>query len=246
VKLPVALILAAGVGRRLADVAPDTAKALVSLRGRTLLARSLDALAATGFGDVLVITGHHATKVAAALRDAPRGLTAEALFNPRFATANNIVSFLTPAERLAGGFCLLNADIVFDASILVDVAAAGEGSWLVVDTDEALAEEEMKVHVEGGRVRRISKTLDPSTSAGEFIGIARFDRVGAEAVLDAARALVREGGEGLYYEDAIDRALPELSVGVIQVGGRAWTEIDDRADYERALRVASALDAMDI
>src|SRR3989304_8054162 len=88
--------------------------------------------------------------------------------------------------------------------------------------------EGMKVTLDGdGVVTRISKGLDPGASAGEFIGISRFDPGGATTLLDAARRLDLEGGTGLYYEDAIDACAGELVAPGLWVRGRGWAGSDD-------------------
>jgi len=121
---------------------------------------------------------------------------------------------------------------------------AGQGCWLAIDLDEPLGTEEMKVELDGqGLVRRISKGLPAATSAGEYIGIARFEAAGAAAVIHHARQLVADGQTHLYYEDAFDRAAAEVSIGTVSVKGRAWTEVDDLVDFERAVQVARALGA---
>lgn len=242
VEIP-AVILAAGFGRRIAELTNGGPKALLELGGRSLLERELEALAAAGFGRVVVVTGHEAERIRGRLPARLGQLTIEERWNPAFATTNNIVSMLAADDLLAEGFCLLNSDIVFEPSILAEVAGVGPGSWLVVDGDEPLGAEEMKVHLDGtGVVRRISKHLDPATSAGEYIGILRLDDRGARVVLDTARGIVAGGGTNLYYEDAIDAAAEELAARPVWTRLRGWTEIDDAADYRRAVDVAAAID----
>jgi len=244
VEQPVAVILAAGVGRRLAPLTDERPKALVQLAGITLLERCLRALAAAGFARAVVVTGHREALVREFVEAGTWGVEVACVFNERYETTNNIVSFLVAADEMAGGVCLLNSDTVFDPTILFDVAATGDGSWLVVDHDEPLGAEEMKVEVDGaGVVRRVSKLLDPARSAGEYIGIARFDAHGAAAVLGAARTLVNAGRTDVYYEDAIDHVLTELDVRTVATRLRPWTEIDDHRDYARAVEVARAIDA---
>ncbi len=242
--LPIAVILAAGVGRRLSPLTDDRPKALVAVEGSTFLERALEAVAAAGFERVVIVTGHRAEMIEAAVRDRAWPFDVRCVLNPRYATANNIVSFLAVEEDIRDGLCLLNSDIVFDASILRDVASAGQGCWLAIDLDEPLGAEEMKVELDGqGLVRRISKALPAGTCAGEYIGIARFDTAGAAAVIRHARQLVADGQTDLYYEDAFDRAAAELSIGTVSVKERAWTEVDDLVDFERAVQVARALGA---
>lgn len=241
--MPPALLLAAGVGRRLGDMTAALPKALIEVHGETLLERSLRALEAAGFREGLIVTGHAAATVDSYLEQRRGSIHVRSVFNPRFAEANNIVSLLVAGEFLQDGFCLLNTDIIFEPSVLVDVFAAGDGAWLVVDGDEPLGAEEMKVQVDhAGRMTRINKKLPPETSVGEYIGIVRFDAHGARLVLDAASRLVAEGGTNLYYEDAMDSAATELQAQLIPTRRRLWTEVDDLADYERAQRVGAALD----
>jgi len=239
-----AVILAAGLGRRIAALSNGRPKALLELNGRSLLEREVDALQTAGFERVVVVTGYAAESIRPVMAEWRAAMVMSERWNARFATTNNIVSLLAAADVLGDGFCLLNSDIVFDPSILAELATLTAGSWLVIDGDEPLGAEEMKVTLDGdGVVTRISKGLDPGASAGEFIGISRFDPGGATTLLDAARRLVLEGGTGLYYEDAIDACAGELVARVLWTRGRRWTEIDDDVDYRRAQGVAEGLDA---
>ena len=236
-----AVILAAGLGKRISDRTNGGPKALLELDGRTLLARSIEALHRAGFSSVIVVTGHASEMIRSSLANPPAGMVIDERWNPDYATANNIVSVLTVADLVRDGFCLLNCDITFDPSILVDVAALESGNWLVVDGDEPLGHEEMKVILdEKGVLTRISKLLDPSISAGEYIGICRFDAAGADTLMASARRrLVNAGSTNLYYEDAMDAAAADLALRACWTERRAWTEIDDEDDYQRALRVAA-------
>jgi choline kinase len=238
-----AVILAAGVGRRIAARTNGGAKVLLDLGGRSLLERSVSGLVAAGFRDVVVVTGHAAESVREALTNLASGVTVMERCNPRYDTANNIVSVLAAADLVRDGFALLNSDIVFDPSILFDVARLNVGNWLVVDGDEPLGAEEMKVELdERDILARISKQLDPATCVGEYIGICRFDAAGAATLMGSAQRLVDGGFTHLYYEDAIDAAARELGMRPVWTRRRGWTEIDDDDDYQRARGVASALD----
>ena len=52
-----AIILSAGQGSRLGHLTDDRPKCLIEFNGRTLLDRQLDALAANGIEEVVVVTG---------------------------------------------------------------------------------------------------------------------------------------------------------------------------------------------
>ncbi|CAN5751375.1 NTP transferase domain-containing protein [soil metagenome] len=241
--VPIAIILAAGQGLRLAPLTSDRPKALVDIHGVSLLERSIRALTTAGFRRAMVVTGYRADAIVDFLLSRKWDVDVSVRFNPQFATSNNIVSLLAVTDVLADGFCLLNSDIIFDAELLVEIAELDVGSWLSVDLRESLDAEDMKIELDdGGAIRRISKELAPATSAGEYIGIARFDAAGAGVVLDAARELVESGGTQLYYEDAFDRAATSLYIRPVQTRGRLWTEVDNLSDRDRAVRIAEELD----
>jgi choline kinase len=237
-----AVILAAGMGRRIASRTNGGPKALLELHGRTLLDRAIDAIRRAGFPEVVVVTGHAAELIRPTLASSA-GLTITERWNPEFDTANNIVSLMTASDRMGEGFCLLNCDITFDPTILAELAGLDSGNWMVVDGDEPLGAEEMKVVLDDrGLVSRVSKLIDPSTAVGEFIGMSRFDEAGAAMLGASASRLVSAGDRHLYYEDAIDASAAELAVRAMWTRNRPWTEIDDEADFERALQVAAMLD----
>jgi choline kinase len=239
-----AVILAAGLGRRLGPLTADRPKATVEVLGRTLLERAITTIESVGIERVTIITGYRAASVEDLLRERSFRAQVATSHNPQFATTNNIVSFLHAAPLLRDGALLLNSDVIFHPAIIDAIESMPDGSWLVVDDTQPLDAEDMKVAAdERGVIRQISKGLNPGTAVGEYIGVARLDQAGAGASLDAATELVRAGGDQLYYEDAIDRAASSAVFRVCSTGGAAWTEVDDLDDYQRAVRIAKDLDA---
>ena len=77
-----AIILAAGVARRLAPLTDHTQKSLLPVGGRAILARMLDALDAVGVRRVVIVVGHCADQVRALTATAPAGMTIECIDNP--------------------------------------------------------------------------------------------------------------------------------------------------------------------
>ena len=238
-----AVILAAGLGVRLSPLTVDRPKALVEVGGRSLLERLLDNLHAAGVREIRVVTGHLADRVANHPSVKRYRRSVQLVHNPDFRQSNNIVSFLVGTAGIETGCILLNSDIIVDQTVVSDLAKT-PGSHLVIDLDEPLGHEEMKVQIDGeGFLARISKELDAQASAGEYIGALRLDAPALREVRDEARRLVADGRTGLYYEHAIDASAARLRARILPVRGRVWTEVDDQDDFVRAQRVARSVDA---
>jgi L-glutamine-phosphate cytidylyltransferase len=61
------IILAAGQGKRLLPLTSDIPKALLDIGGKTLIERQIEAFAANGLRDFVVVTGYGADKMEAAV-----------------------------------------------------------------------------------------------------------------------------------------------------------------------------------
>jgi len=234
-----AFILAAGRGARLSPLTTEIPKCLLPLaEGVTILDSALDALVAQGVNEVAVVSGHGHDALARHLGAAwpPPRLSATVLYNERYDTADNIVSLARCRAALPDGegFLLLNSDVVFHPVILERLLAA-EGAALAVDERAALGAEEMKVRVGGGgRIVAISKYLDPASSRGEYIGLAKFTAPAARALLSAIERWVAAGRVRAYYEDALHDVLGEVEVGVVPTDGAGWVEVDTPGDLNAA------------
>lgn len=233
-----AVILAAGLGKRLAAVTGGAPKCLVPVAGRTLLDRMIERLVEAGLRDIIVVTGHRREDVerhldASAIAEA-RGATR--VFNDRFADWGNFYSLLVAEQAVSGdSFIKLDGDVLLDGRVLpILLAAPGPGA-LCVDAWEGIGEEEMKVRVDGGgRAVELSKRIDPAAALGESIGIERIDASLAPAVWAELRAMI-DGETDEYYERAYERLMQKgESFSVADVTKCQWAEIDNADDLAAA------------
>ena len=89
-----AIIVAAGRGRRLGAETEEIPKCMVKVAGRAILHRQLDALAAAGVDDVVVVRGYRGDKIAPPAGGPPLRF----VDNPDWA-ANHIFTSRFYAER---------------------------------------------------------------------------------------------------------------------------------------------------
>src|SRR3982074_509055 len=113
-----AIVLAAGVARRLAPLTDHTQKSLLPVGGRPILARMLDALHAVGVRQVVIIVGHCADQVRALAAAAPSGMTIECVHNPAYQKGSSMSLYCARDVIRREPTLIMDADVVFPREFL--------------------------------------------------------------------------------------------------------------------------------
>ena len=231
---PVA-ILAAGRGNRLSPLTDDRPKCLLSVGEASPLSLALDAIERiASVSEVVIVVGHARERIESFVARRTARLPIRLLDNPHFDTANNIYSARLLRSSCGEGFLLVNSDVICHPDIFRAATAERAESFLLVDPQRPPRDEAMKVRFVNGRLAEIAKTLAPATADGEYIGITRFDGLGARAFFDSIETILASGGSDEWYEAAIGLAAGRVRFGRMSIGELPWIEIDDHADLERA------------
>ncbi len=245
-----AIILAAGMGSRLAPLTDDRPKVLVEVLGQPILFRQLDLLAAAGIPDrdVVIVGGYKCDALREALATGGHA-ACTVVFNDMYAPWNNFWSLYNGlAEPSVRGHDILqfDGDVILDAQLLPRMIAATGDALLAVDRRADLDEETMKVQLADGteHVAGLSKQLVPARCAGEYIGISRLSAAVADLVVDELVRLRDEDRTSEYYEYAYYRLLDKRHVtfGIVDVHDCTVMEIDNLVDLARAEALLAAAD----
>ncbi|MCG8459337.1 MAG: phosphocholine cytidylyltransferase family protein, partial [Holophagales bacterium] len=148
-----AVILAAGIGSRIRPLTDDRPKSLLEIDGVSILRRMVALLRSCGIRRILVVVGYRQDQVRCHLRECFPDLQIGFVVNELYASTNTAYSRWLARHALLGEELVkLDADVVFERRIL-DRLLRVPGNAICVDTSIRLAEEEVKVAVEGsGRV----------------------------------------------------------------------------------------------
>jgi choline kinase len=234
-----AVILAAGKGTRLAPLTNNLPKPMIELAGRPLLLRTIDRLAAVGIrgSDVIVVTGYRQEVIRSRLDKEGLG-SCQTVFNPHWDDWNNFYSLLVAREAVNGDSLLqFDGDVLFDGAVLPRMLAAPGPACLAIDVRDELDPETMKVSADNeGRIRQVSKKLDPISSIGEYIGLTRLDAPIASLVFDELSRFPDIGLTHEYYDHGYHllAGRGEGPFRVVDIHDCVTTEIDDLADLRRA------------
>lgn len=239
------IILAAGKGSRLNGTAGESPKCLVKAGGLTLVERQIRALRRAGIDDIAVVVGCKAEEVR---RACGHGITY--VENAKYAQTNSMYSLWMARPLLFEGFVVLNCDVLFHPVLLNDLLTSRHENALLLAYREAdqppFGDEEMKVQVRCGRVREMSKQMDPEAADGENLGIVKFGPEGAAELVKIMDRLIAAGGVRDWAPRAFREFAQDYPLHAIGTRGFPWIEIDFPEDYQRAVReVLPQIDAAD-
>lgn len=226
-----AVILAAGVNSRLIEVAKDIPKCLLEVRNTAIIDHQIKLLISIGnlrLQDIYVVGGYKIQKL-----DYLKDLGVNVVHNPKFEEFNNIYSFYLAKDFVNEDFILLNGDTLAHQKIMESLVKSNHKTAFVVDNVKKLGLEEMKVFVKDDRVLRFGKEIGPKIAHGEYIGFAKFSLRDAIAVFDCMEELLNEGKIDIWYEEAINCVLDEVSAFAVYTNGLPWIEIDTPEDYRK-------------
>jgi phosphoenolpyruvate phosphomutase len=242
---PRGIVLAATRGGALGPLTEDKPKCMVEIQGQPLLRRLTRSLRQSGVRDVAVVRGYAKDAV-----DLPN-LTY--IDNDAFETTGEAASLATAIDRLTGDTVIAYGDILFRRYIL-DALVETEGD-IVLAVDGMWRERTDRSENSGRDLVRCSRPFSPSfieddpilfegivadandadDCTGEWIGIARLSKKGAE--------LVRKELEAMKSDSTLETAdLASLFARLADAGNAPhvhyvaghWLDVNDAFDLARA------------
>lgn len=230
-----AIILAAGVGRRLGNTAP---KVMLEFGGKTLLERHIAALHANGVTDIAITVGHRADLIRDELGRIGVIDRVTLIDNPRY-REGSVVSLWAQRARLAAGrtVLLMDGDVLCDRRMIARLLAAAPENALLLDQAIEPGDEPVKICLRDGVIVDFAKKPEHAHDRhGESVGFFRFSAGMAAALAERVAAYVEGGRGAAEYEAAIrDLILAHPNrFGYEDVSDLPWTEIDFDVDVARA------------
>ena len=129
-----AIILAAGMGKRLRELTQDNTKCMVKVNGVRLIDRVLSQLAKLGLRRTVIVTGYQGEKLRKHVGRKWEGMRVDYVDNPIYDRTNNIYSLALAADELVKDeTILLESDIILEDAILEKIIASPHPNVAVVD-----------------------------------------------------------------------------------------------------------------
>jgi choline kinase len=231
-----AIILAAGVGKRLWPITQERPKCLIELGGRSLLARTLEGLAGVGAKEAVIVVGYKQEMIRAAAGKGLFGVSVRYLVNDQY-RRGSITSLWLARTELDDDVLIMDADVLFHRHLLRRLMDSAAPSALLMDETVKQQTEECMVVVQGGRVIALTKRMPERYDlAGEGVGFLKLARQDADELIRSLRAHVDRGELDMEYEDGLREFFGRARVGFERIGGLPWVEIDFPEDVTKAER----------
>jgi len=251
-----AVILAAGFDGRLMPLVSDRPKAMLEVKGKSILERQIDALQQCGVRQIAVVRGYKKEQVTLP--------NVRYYDNDAFEESGELESLLRAGAELSGPVIVMYGDILFDRNILErllqsadDITLVCDRSWpdtkdgreaagcdLVVESPTPRRHHRFLADAQPVRVTAIGALLDPAVATAEFIGMAKLSARGCQIVGEVYRELRERGEAQPVHESASLRTakLTDLLHEVVRRGHavasagiyQGWLEVDTFDDYRRA------------
>ena len=229
-----AIILAAGVGKRLWDITQHRPKCLIEIGGRSLLHRYLAALAGLGVRRATIVVGYRQEMIRDAVAGDACGVKVDFLVNDQF-HRGSISSLWIARTALDDDAIVMDADVLFHREILRRLVESRYENALLMDETVKQTGEECMVVVAGGRVIALSKKMPEQYDyAGEGVGFLRVRYADTPHLVASLQSHVDQGSWNMEYEDALLQFFQTVKVGHEKIGGLPWTEIDFVEDVKKA------------
>lgn len=240
----IAIILAAGMGKRISKHYNEVPKILIEINKKPLLEYHLMNLKASGIDDIIIITGYKHELIIEKSNELgiKYNVNIKCVYNKYYSTHNNSVSLNTGLKFLQNvreDLIIVNGDDLYDVRILNKLISSYTSS-IIVDTEKNLTFESFKVVLKNGKISMMGKNIDIGESLGEFIGISKIVSGDLELYSKIINDIACRNPNEYYDISFIDLNINK-SVGIVNTENYLWTEIDFKEDLEYGESIAEKI-----
>ena len=237
-----AIILAAGMGKRLGELTRDNTKCMVKVNGVPLINRVMTQLSHQPLKKIIIVVGYKGQELKDYLGEEYKGMPIQYIDNPIYDKTNNIYSLALAKELLQeDDTILLESDLIFEDSLfpliinnpypnlalVAKYESWMDGTMVRIDEDNNIVNFIPKDAFRYADVDKYYKTVNIYKFSKEF------SKTKYVPFLDAYSKAV---GNNEYYENVlrIITFLNSKELKALPISHEKWYEIDDKQDLDIA------------
>lgn len=243
-----AIILAAGMGRRLKEFTKNNTKCMVEVNGVTLIERMLHQLDSRGLSSIIVVTGYEGRKLEQYIVSLDIHTPIHYVENKVYDRTNNIYSLSLAKNYLMKEDTLLfESDVIFEDGVLDEIMDDSRENIVLVDKYEPWMDGTCIRLDEHGRITEFisGKDFDFNNTNGCYktVNIYKFSRnFSKNCYVPFMEAYLKSVGWNEYYEQVLRviALIGSIEIFAKCLSGQKWYEIDDEQDLDIASVLFSA------
>ena len=234
-----ALMLAAGMGKRLAKYTQNNTKCMVSVAGQKLIDRAIDSLKLAGIKRFVIVIGYKGENLKKYILENHKGeMDFVFIENKDYATTNNIYSFyLAKDELVKDDTILMESDVIYELDLIKkmveykheNIAAVAkyeswmDGTCVEADDDHNITSFIEKKDMDNSKLDRYYKTVNIYKFSVPFV---------RDIYIPFLEAYMKAYGMNSYYETTLKVLcmLKDFPVKAFYMREIPWYEIDDAQD----------------
>ena len=237
-----AIILAAGMGRRLGELTKNNTKCMVEVNGVKLIDRVLTYLSHLDLKRIVIVVGYQAKNLKDYVDSQYHNLNIEYVDNPIYDKTNNIYSLALAKDKFKeDDTLLLESDLIYEESMLrllvdnqqPDLALVAkyekwmDGTMVTIDDERNILNFISKKEFKQTEVDKYYKTVNIYKFSKSYIN---------NQYLPLLEAYCQMKGNNEYYEEVLRvlTMIDKSSLKALPIGDEKWYEIDDIQDLDIA------------
>lgn len=237
-----AIILAAGMGKRLKDLTQNNTKCMVKVNGVTLIDRMLHQIEKQRLSRIVIVVGYEGQKLIDYIATLDIQTPIVYVNNPIYDKTNNIYSLALAKDWLCKEDTLLfESDLIFEDAVIDALVKDPRETLALVDKYESWmdgtcvklsADDDIEAFVPGKKFK-----FNEIDSYYKTVNIYKFSKHFSEThyvpFLDAYQSAL---GQNEYYEQVLRviTMLDDPEIKAKRLNGQLWYEIDDIQDLDIA------------
>lgn len=237
-----AIILAAGMGKRLKELTSNATKCMVEVNGVTMIERTLGHLEKLGLKRIVFVVGYEGQKLKEYVESLHISTPLEFIDNEVYYKTNNIYSLYLAKEKLVeDDTLLLESDLVYEEAVIRKLVEHPYPSLTLVDKFESWMDGTcVTLDEEDNITAFLSKREFDFSKTDEYyktVNLYKFSKEFSEKhYVPFLEAYCKALGTNEYYEQVLKviTFLDDPQIKAVKLNGEKWYEIDDVQDLDIA------------
>ena len=237
-----AIILAAGMGRRLGDLTANNTKCMISVNNEKLIDRMMDHLLSLSLSRIIIVIGYEGDKLKNYLKSRYPGENIMFVENSKYDKTNNIYSlWLTRSLFEEDDTLLLESDIIFENELLDELLSYPYPDCALVSKYERWMDGTMvKIDGDNNIVNFINKKAFCYSDIDNYYKTVNIYKLSRSFInsqyIPFLEAYIKSIGENEYYEQVLSLLVlvGNIRIKGVPVDANGWYEIDDIQDLHIA------------